>query len=55
MFLVDYAWDYASAASSLSTPGVDYTTISLWTNCNDCVTTNAKYFFITILKYRALK
>ena len=31
-------WDYASAASSLSTPGVDYTTISSWTNCSDCVT-----------------
>ena len=24
----------------LSTPGVDYTTISLWTNCSDCVTSN---------------
>ena len=22
----------------LSTPGLDYTTISLWTNCSDCVT-----------------
>ena len=22
----------------LSTPGVDYTTISLWTNCSECVT-----------------
>ena len=33
-------WDFASAASSLSTPGVDYTTISLWTNCSDCVTSN---------------
>ena len=31
-------WDYVSG--SLSTPGVDYTTISLWTNCSDCVTTN---------------
>ena len=31
-------WD--SVANSLSTPGVDYTTISLWTNCSDCVTTN---------------
>ena len=31
-------WNYASAASSLSTPGVDYTTISLWANCSDCVT-----------------
>ena len=30
-------WDFASAASGLSTPGVDYTTISLWTNCSDCV------------------
>ena len=24
--------------NELSTPGVDYTTISLWTNCSDCVT-----------------
>ena len=29
-------WD--SVSNSLSTPGVDYTTISLRTNCSDCVT-----------------
>ena len=29
-------WDDVS--SSLSTPGVDYTTIRLWTNCSECVT-----------------
>ena len=29
-------WD--SVSNSLSTPGVNYTTISLWTNCSDCVT-----------------
>ena len=28
-------WD--SVSNSLSTPGVDYTTISLWTNCSECV------------------
>ena len=33
-------WDFASAASGLTTPGVDYTSISLWTNCSDCVTSN---------------
>ena len=31
-------WDRVS--NSLSTPGVDYTTISLWTNCSDCVTSS---------------
>ena len=31
-------WD--SVSNSLSTPGVDYTTISLWTNCTECVTNN---------------
>ena len=31
-------WD--SVANSLSTPGVDYTTISRRTDCGDCVTTN---------------
>ena len=25
-------------SNSLSTPGVNYTTITLWTNCSDCVT-----------------
>ena len=30
-----YIW--SSVANSLSTPGVDYTTISLWKNCSDCV------------------
>ena len=29
-------WDIVS--NSLSTPGVDYTTIRLWTNCSKCVT-----------------
>ena len=33
-------WDFASSPSGLTTPGVDYTTISLWTNCSDCVTSN---------------
>ena len=31
-------WD--SVSGSLSTPGVYYTTISLWTNCSDCVTSS---------------
>ena len=29
-------WD--SVSNSLSTPGVDCTTISPWTNCSECVT-----------------
>ena len=28
---------WSRVANSLSTPGVNYTTISLWTNCSDCV------------------
>ena len=36
MFCVsDGLWDYVN--DSLSTPGVNYTTISLWTNCSECV------------------
>ena len=31
-------WD--SVSNSLSTPGVNYTTISLWKNCSDCVTSS---------------
>ena len=34
-----YMWDYVN--DSLSTPGVNYTTISLWTNCSECVTENS--------------
>ena len=30
-------WDIDN---ELSTPGVNYTTISLWTNCSDCVTSS---------------
>ena len=33
-------WDFGSGINSLSTPGVNYNNISLWTNCSDCVTTN---------------
>ena len=44
MFCIEFGgsqlWDYTSAPSSLSTPGVDYTTINLWTNCSDCVTSS---------------
>ena len=32
---------WKSLASSLSTPGVDYTTISLWTNCSDYVSNSS--------------
>ena len=34
---IDRNISWISVDGSLNTPGVDYTTISLWTNCSDCV------------------